>query len=991
MSKKTKILKSCMAGIMAFCLVLGCVSNAAVAFAAEGETFHYVSLGASQTNGYGMLGYLPDEVLDGTVSKVEGNAYGYQRKPEGAYPDLVRDTLEDAGYTVKLDQLAISSMRAEELHVLLDDEYEGDAYTEWRFTGGKYNWFNNALPGGLPALREAYQEAVENADLITVDIGVNNFGVYSINRITDPSFASADFEDVFSGEELVEFEANREKVFTVIADLLGEENADTQTAIEHIVNTLAYAVTGFCVNFDAAMERIYELNPDANVVVMSIQNLIHGLYAEVPGLEEPLPLGDLYDLVIDMANTYTAVVSPYCEQYVYANVSEDGRVEYFLDDIMVYDGDLEVGSELWLCFHILDDTLNAKPAIQALFMQQYGSYLGGMSADEFEYLGANGMLDNAQLEMLYEDVYLAALYAGYDMLAQIMKIGANVDTVDLNALLDSEATEEAEELLISAIENDVVGAIVAAISGSEYVLDESKYLDEPAVATVMAMGVRSAIGNSFFAHPNANGHMQLKDAIIDALQNEVYGKEVVTKQALKIAKKLIQFVSENRAEIYDFIKTEGEKAGYIEIEAFEVPEDAFYVAIGDDTAYSYKKGREEVVTYVDYLAEDLAIAHKNLAKQGLIAEDTFAILEENATEIEKADFITLGYGNNGFTNFTVAQLMKQINGEEVVFDWSLYLQGEELEYVETALAELRTSFVDSGMEGEVMGVNMADLLSVALESYAYGFTSYVYSYPKVIEAIQEVNPEAVILVVGMYNPLAGVVLDLEGEKLAIGDYIQYLVDATNMHCSTYTLLTTNTEYVDAPDVETKNTKTEMTILQFLMVEYVRNKGASMNPSENGHQYIKDQILDVLSELEENIPSFTVAVHGAKNGATYTISADSKVLNVVNDTAACVVGYTMDEGETYTRLSATENAEGGFDFDLSSLPAGAAIVIAVKGDMSGDGVIRAGDATQVLKAAGGTQITALQMLVADLDANGKVRAGEATQVLKAAGGAAKLGW
>lgn len=146
----------------------------------------------------------------------------------------------------------------------------------------------------------------------------------------------------------------------------------------------------------------------------------------------------------------------------------------------------------------------------------------------------------------------------------------------------------------------------------------------------------------------------------------------------------------------------------------------------------------------------------------------------------------------------------------------------------------------------------------------------------------------------------------------------------------------------------------------------------------------------LGKIVANKPAFTVTAVGSKNQPAYALSGDGKTLTVQFATA-CVVGYSTDGGATYTALTATANAVNGYDYSLTSVPAGASIVVAVKGDMSGDGNIRAGDATQILKAAGGEAITAVQKLVADLDANGKVRAGEATQVLKAAGGAAALEW
>jgi hypothetical protein len=114
-----------------------------------------------------------------------------------------------------------------------------------------------------------------------------------------------------------------------------------------------------------------------------------------------------------------------------------------------------------------------------------------------------------------------------------------------------------------------------------------------------------------------------------------------------------------------------------------------------------------------------------------------------------------------------------------------------------------------------------------------------------VNAIHSINPEAQVIVVGMYNPLAGVVVDLDGTELAIGEYVQYVVDAANVSALAFAMITNDAIYVDAPAVETLNTKTEMTALQ-LITEFLVNKAAKLNPSENGHAYITEQILNALT-------------------------------------------------------------------------------------------------------------------------------------------------
>ena len=206
------------------------------------DKINYVALGASNTNGFGLMGYLPDELYGNPISKMDGSVYGYLATPDNAYPSLVKDALAElTGKDVELAQLAISSMRAEELRFLLDETYEGDAYLDWRFYDlPEYpksgNWFigaglqelgtTEATPEeALAALRAAYRDYIAAADVITIDIGANNFGVYASNRIFNNMFDN-DFsrfdEEIQENVEL--FRAQVEKIVTEnLGDYLPED------------------------------------------------------------------------------------------------------------------------------------------------------------------------------------------------------------------------------------------------------------------------------------------------------------------------------------------------------------------------------------------------------------------------------------------------------------------------------------------------------------------------------------------------------------------------------------------------------------------------------------------------------------------------------------------------------------------------------------------------------------------------------------------------
>ena len=130
----------------------------------------------------------------------------------------------------------------------------------------------------------------------------------------------------------------------------------------------------------------------------------------------------------------------------------------------------------------------------------------------------------------------------------------------------------------------------------------------------------------------------------------------------------------------------------------------------------------------------------------------------------------------------------------------------------------------------------------------------------------------------------------------------------------------------------------------------------------------------LGYLEMPAPDVTVNVVGNSNTAETTVSADGKTRNVQND-QACVVVYTTDGGETYEVLEATKNADGGYDYDLSALPAGAEVSVAIKGDANGDGKVTATDKKLIFNHINdeSKQLNSFAEVVCDANGDGKISA------------------
>ena len=151
--------------------------------------------------------------------------------------------------------------------------------------------------------------------------------------------------------------------------------------------------------------------------------------------------------------------------------------------------------------------------------------------------------------------------------------------------------------------------------------------------------------------------------------------------------------------------------------------------------------------------------------------------------------------------------------------------------------------------GEIAGISVSDLAVTAIESYAYSCVAYAVNLPMVADMINQINPDALVILVGTYNPLDGAVIDLGETKLDVSEYLDYLAKAAGIESLIYSIVTDDSIYVDAPDVETKLTDKALDLLD-IMKEFAIDQGANLDPSAAGHEYIKDQILDALNIVEE---------------------------------------------------------------------------------------------------------------------------------------------
>ena len=221
-------------------------------------------------------------------------------------------------------------------------------------------------------------------------------------------------------------------------------------------------------------------------------------------------------------------------------------------------------------------------------------------------------------------------------------------------------------------------------------------------------------------------------------------------------------------------------------------------------------------------------------------------------------------------------------------DWAALVTEQGAEVIEAALAELQAYVTE-----EVGDEMIAAMLTVAVESFAYTYINHLVDYVVVSEAIHEINADALLVLVGMHNPMDGVVVALNEEtELDLGEYLDYLVMLTNIYSFGYALIAEDTIYVDAPDVETKYDGGVMAIEDFVSeLLFFEETVVNYEPTDAGYKYIQEQIYNALNptlyEEEE------ACQHGKLGSLKFQWAGDYSTCVAVYTCALCGESFTKD--------------------------------------------------------------------------------------------------
>lgn len=229
----------------------------------------YTVLGDSIAAGYSLPGFVEDTKWKATWPVVEGS-----------YPQYVGQAIG----AKKIYQDAHIGLRSTDLRYLLCDDYVGDIAVGWRVpTTDNYRTVD---PAGLAEVRKQYLNHIKKADVITLNIGINDLTIPSgiLNNVQGENF---------------------NLLLAFWGDMLGNayKLADNAAYMAQVTTLLIGFYRNYVSNFNAIVTKIKEINPTAKLLVLGYYNAAQDAF--VKGAL-PVDIGALVTPFIDLFNSHAA-------------------------------------------------------------------------------------------------------------------------------------------------------------------------------------------------------------------------------------------------------------------------------------------------------------------------------------------------------------------------------------------------------------------------------------------------------------------------------------------------------------------------------------------------------------------------------------------------------------------------------------------------------------------------------------------------------------
>ena len=203
--------------------------------------------------------------------------------------------------------------------------------------------------------------------------------------------------------------------------------------------------------------------------------------------------------------------------------------------------------------------------------------------------------------------------------------------------------------------------------------------------------------------------------------------------------------------------------------------------------------------------------------------------------IKKADLITVNLGSNDVFSYSMKKTLNLLSSSS---DSEL---AAEVKDIMSKCGDFGTAFVKVLGYAEKAGklpIVMASLnptLMKAVSAFKENFTACM-------RGIYKLNPNATVVVVGLYNPLANVSL-VENGNLKLAALVQPTVDLMNQFLKYGCLYSDRYRFAPVPNVTTWK-------MSLIGGDFASEVITKVHPTAAGHSYMADQILSVLPEAQQ---------------------------------------------------------------------------------------------------------------------------------------------
>ena len=290
-----------------------------------------------------------------------------------------------------------------------------------------------------------------------------------------------------------------------------------------------------------------------------------------------------------------------------------------------------------------------------------------------------------------------------------------------------------------------------------------------------------------------------------------------------------------------------------------------YVALGDNKAYAD--------LFAQYLINEVAKAdvgytykvNTALVQNGSKINTLPVIINTNLNAIAGADLISIGYSFDKIAENTMLMAIELLmDGKTSVptdFNWATLVGAEAGAEVEKLVADIYSTMLNEGLGisiAEATGglfaseLLLADVVITAVEYFAYSAIEYAAYLPQAVGMINQINPDAIIMINAISNPISGAKLSFFGQELVFGDYLDYVCDAIYVETAVLATMYENVVFVPTTEVETTltdytismNSSQDLKPLAQLLTALMENQ--AINTTPNGNAYVCEKMADALN-------------------------------------------------------------------------------------------------------------------------------------------------